>query len=186
MTTGSSSDRVDRDIGFVVVESQNLWANFVRAYLLSLVGGCRSRSTRVTLGNHVVTTPGALLLVAAQVAKGPYAAAPQSRRDEPAWHDKNVFLRTCQAIACSHIISVQAALSLQTRVFDDLPVFRNFYAHRNEESSDKAMRLASRQYLISRVHTPTQALTARAHRRPQPLLMDWMDDVVVVISLLCA
>lgn len=176
----------DKDFAYVVIEAQNLWANFLRSYLLScLFSPRRIRGDRVALGNAMIRLPGDLLHAAAKAQKGPTAAAPTARREEPAWHDVNVFLRTCQDIQCSHLIDVQTALSVSTRAFYDIPVFRNFYAHRNEESAQKALALARKQYLITTVRHPTDALATPALKRPQALILDWLDDLDVVMELLC-
>lgn len=123
--------------------------------------------------------------MAAKVARGPLAPAPTSRRDEPAWHDVTIFIKTCEAIRCSHLGEVQSAMSLHTRVFYDLPLFRNFYAHRNEESAIRALGLARRQYLITRARHPSEAILSPAPKRPQALLLDWLDEMEAVIDLLC-
>ncbi len=183
--TTSRSDR-DRGIGFAVLEAQNLWANFVRSYLLSLLSyPKRPDGSRVVLGNKAINTPADLLYAAAKVAKGPAAAAPTSRRDEPAWHDINILLRTCVEIQPSHEPDIRRALSTQARVFYDLPTFRNFYAHRNQESARKALDLARYQYLISGAKHPTDALCTPARKRPQALVLDWLDEIEVVVELLC-
>ena len=176
----------DRQLAFVVVETLNLWANFSRSYLLScLFRPKRIAKGRVTLGNAAVTTPGALFLLAAQIWRGPGAAAPATRRQEPAWHQRDLLIKTCLAMGCSHVADVQNALSGNTRVFDDLPAFRNFYAHRNDESAQKAIALAHTQYLITGVGHPTSALSTPAYKRTQPLILDWLDDMQAVMEFLC-
>lgn len=176
----------DKHLAYVVIEVQNLWANFIRSYLLScLFSPRRIHGRRVALGNGTIRLPGDLLHAAAKVQKGPNAAAPTARREEPPWHDVSLFLKTCQVIQCSHLTEVQAALSVPTRVFYDIPAFRNFYAHRNEESAQKALELARRQYLITTARHPTDALATPALRRPQALILDWLDDLGVVMELLC-
>lgn len=176
----------DRELAYVVLETQNLWSNFVRSYVIS----CLFRPRRcsggvVTIGNAAVRTPGDIIQAAARAVKGPTAPAPTNRREEPAWHDVAVLLKTCGYMQCSHQAHIESALSIPTRAFQDLPVFRNFYAHRNEETAAKAIDLAARQYLI-RGHThPTPALATPSYRRPQPLVLDWLDDIRAVIELLC-
>ena len=181
----SSSER-DRRLSYVVIESQNLWANFVRAYLLSCLTSPRWRNGGViTLGNAAVQLPGDVLHLGARAARGPHAAAPTSRREEPRWWETGVFLKTCQDMQCSHFPDVQAALSAQTRALYDMPTFRNFYAHRNDETAERAVRLARRQYLIAGVRHPTAALATPALNRPQALVLDWLDEIGVLMELLC-
>lgn len=181
-------ERAERDkhLAYVTIEAQNLWANFVRSYLLSCLHSPRRiRGARVALGNTMIRLPGDLLHAAAKAQKGPTAAAPTTRREEPPWHDVSLFLRTCQDIKCSHLADVQTALSVSTRAFYDIPVFRNFYAHRNEESAQKALELVRRYYLITTARHPTDALATPPLRRPQALILDWLDDLGVVMELLC-
>lgn len=176
----------DRDIAFVVIELQNLWGNFVRAYLLSLLRSPkRALNGRVSLGNAAITTPGDLLHLAARSTLGATARAPVGRRDEPAWHDVSVLVKTCNALKPSHEAHVYASMSLSGRAFYDLPAFRNFYAHRNDESAGKALGLARRQYLITGIKHPTEALCVPARRRPQALILDWTDEIDATIQLLC-
>src|SRR4051812_29979207 len=69
----SRNDR-DKRLGFVILETQNLWSNFVRSYLLSLLSSPRrANGKRVALGNLAVNTPGDLLHIAAKATKGPLA-----------------------------------------------------------------------------------------------------------------
>lgn len=86
---------------------------------------------------------------------------------------------------CSHLAEIRMAFSVSTRVFDDLPTFRNYYAHRNEESAKKAIYIARRYYVISGASSPTEALATPALKRTQPLILDWLDDMSVVMQMLC-
>ena len=172
--------------GHIVIELQNLWSNYVRSYLLSLLlSPLRKNGCRAVIQNLAVTSPGTLLHSAAIAARGAHAAAPVSRRDEPSWHDVQVFMRTCHRIDPSNREQIFSALAIETRVLQDLPVFRNFYAHRNEGSASRAVELAQKAYLIRGVRHPTLALIGHAPRRPQCVLLDWIDDVGVYMDLLC-
>jgi hypothetical protein len=183
---GLGNPPTDRVLSFVVIEAQNLWGNFVRSYLLSLLSRPRRQDgTRVVLGNTLIRTSSDLIFLATQVAKGPHATLPTTRREEPAWHDVNVLIKTCTALRPSHLNDIHAALSITAGVLSDLPTFRNFYAHRNEESAHKAIQLAQRQYLILGTNHPTEALSLPAHNRPQALVFDWLDELLVIVQLLC-
>ncbi len=177
---------VDLRVSVGVIEAQNVWANFLRSYLLSyLTAPRRRRGDRVRLGNLSAATPGDLLHIAAKACKGAAASAPLVRRDEPAWHDISNFLRACKALGPTNLKEVEEALSTQTRVFTDLPAFRNFYAHRNEESCARALGVAQRQYLIAGVKHPTEALLKTVKNRPQALILDWLDEMEIVMGFLC-
>jgi hypothetical protein len=176
----------DRHFAYVILETQNLWSNFVRSYLLSCLRTPRRiKNPAVTITNAAVTTPGDVILIATRVWKGPAASAPADRRDEPPWHEKRFLLKTVREMQCSHYLDVEAALGIATRVIDDLPTFRNFYAHRNKDSARKAVELARRYYLITGFRHPTHVLAQPGHHRPQPLILDWLDDLSVIFDFLC-
>lgn len=176
----------DRELAYVVLEAHNLWANFTRSYLLSCIfQPKRCTGGRVTHANAAIQTPGDVLLAANKAARGPFAPAPTTRREEPSWHDVALFHKTCQDLQCSHLAHVQAALSLQTRVFHDLPPFRNFYAHRNRDSAQRAIQLAKNTYLISGPTHPSDVLCEPAKNRTQALILDWLDDMRTIVELLC-
>ena len=184
---GSAPPQRDKGLSSVVIETLNLWSNFSRQYVLS----CLFRPTRalkmgrVQLSNAAIQTPGDLIHAAARIRFGPTAPAPATRRQEPKWHEKDLLFKTCQAIGCSHLADVQAALSLGTRVFDDMPACRNFYAHRNDETAATVIALGKKQYLITGAEHPTDVLAFPAYKRPQPLILDWLDDMRIVMELLC-
>jgi len=176
----------DRQLAYVAIEAQNLWGNFSRSYALScLFRPKRVANGKVTLTNASITTPAAVLFLAAQVRRGAAAVLPTTRRDEPAWHERALLIKLCLAMGCSHAADVQSALSLMTTVFEGLPTFRNFYAHRNDESAEKAIAFARRQYLITGIYHPSAALATPAYKRPQPLILDWLDEMQAVMELLC-
>lgn len=185
LSAHSESHR-DRQLGFVVIEAHNLWANFVRAYLLSLLAQPRRISGgRVQLANKSIVTPADLLLAAVRACKSPYSPSPTRRRDEPSWHDPATLLKTCGVIKPSNLAVVLGALSVPNSALRDLPTFRNFYAHRNEESARKALTLARTQHLIYGAAHPTDALSSSAKGRTQPLVLDWLSELEVLMELLC-
>jgi hypothetical protein len=185
---GQNADwqQLDRHVGRAIIEAHNTWNNFARSYLMSyLVNPRRTRGDRVSFNNLSATSPGNLLHIAAKACKGPAAAAPSDRRDEPKWYDTGSFLKACNALAPTNLADIQSALSMQTRVFSDMPAFRNFYAHRNEETAERAIGLAKRHYLIAGVRHPTEALMRPATKRTQPLLYDWLDEMRIVMDFMC-
>lgn len=176
----------DKTVAHAAIEVINVWANFTRAYLLSCPNRPALRTNGViTLSDASVTTPGDVIAVATRTMKGPLASIPVDRRDEPDWKDPALFIKTSQAIGVSNFDRVKAAFGLRVGVFQHLPTFRNFYAHRNEDTAARALGVARRHYLISGAKRPTEALLARAHGRSQALLLDWIDETRVVVELLC-
>lgn len=180
--SGAESERI---ISFVTIECLNLWANFSRAYFLSCtLLPIRESGLQVTLSNHYVRSFDDAIYAALSKFK-PYILrrGNWTRRDEPAWQDPNVLMGSCSEIGCSNLNNIQAAFSIQTKVFEHLPTFRNFYAHRNDYTAQKAKNIA-RYYTIIVHNHPSNILFSYAYGRPQILILDWIDDITTVVELL--
>lgn len=177
----------DRLISYVTIETVNLWAGFSRAYYLSCVLGARTTAgARITFSRAGVSTPHDALRLAVATFNPRFRGAPTTwrRRDEPAWHDIAVLLRLVTELACSSLPDVRVALGYTTTVFQHLPVFRNFFAHRNEDTARKTSNIA-RGYALSPRLRPAELLVSRRPGRPQSVICDWLDDMYNVITLVC-
>lgn len=169
------------------IQLLNLWANFVRAYYLSCMLGAKREGGGWVATAHPGLTVNQALGMAILLFKPraqPSATGGWDRRQEPTWHDPNNFLKIAAAVNCAHLADIQAAFSTGTRVFHDLPVFRNYFAHRNQQTSAAAVALAPL-YGIPSTRRPSQVLLSRPIRRPQPLLLEWMDEMQFTIEYLC-
>jgi hypothetical protein len=177
----------NRLMSHITVDAVNTWAQFTRYYVLSLaLRPVRAAGGRVRLGRPGIAGPHDVLSEAMRLLRPrtpPTAAGTWRRRDEPTWHETRALLTCAAALRVSNLQSIQAALSTGTRVFQDLPVFRNFFAHRNDSSYLTASRLASH-YGIPTGH-PSLILLARPLGRPWPLIIDWLDDLSLVTERLC-
>jgi hypothetical protein len=174
-------------LSFVVIETLNSWSNFSRSYYLSCILTPRTvTGKRITVPTPIPNFNSAIGLAVTHSRPNmtPPASGVWHRRDEPPWHDHNLLMRFCGNITCSNIIDIQAAFSFGSRVFIDLPVFRNFFAHRNGQTCKAAADLGP-QYGIPATLRPSQILLSRALGRPQPLILDQFDDLITTIELLC-
>src|SRR5690348_16140523 len=73
LAAGARGPSREQIAAFVVVEAQNLWANFSRSFLLSLLKQPRRRSGgRAFTGDAAIATPVQVIHAAAMVAKGPH------------------------------------------------------------------------------------------------------------------
>lgn len=171
----------------VTVEALNTWANFSRSYYLSSCLG----AFLAPLGSITTITPfssfndsigNAVLLYKAYAS--PRSTGIWHRRDEPTWHDPNVLLACCNNIGASNYTHMTNALSVGTRFFLDLPVFRNYCAHKNMQTEGAAQNIAPI-YGISALLQPLNILLSIPIRRYDPLLKIWLYDIESVVSLLC-
>jgi hypothetical protein len=177
-----------RCIAYVTIETLNTWTEFSRSYFLS----CTLRPRRVRGGRvEAKQFTGSTLNDAIGVAmtrhrihKGVPASGSWPRRDEPTWHDPHVLLTSCADIGCSNLGHIQAALSIPTRAFEDLPVFRNFFGHRNAATATPARNVAAH-YSIPGFRHPLDILRSAPSGRPTPLLVDWIDDIRNIVEFLC-
>lgn len=174
-------------IAYCTVELANRWSVFCRSYYLSAAFGCRTaRRSTVTCSVGRLSYNEA---VGQAVIKYRPRAVPKDdgswhRRDEPTWHDPTVFTTLMAHVGSKNSLDVQHAFSTGTRTFIDLPVFRNFFAHRNFQSM-RAAQSIGRQYGIPMTLPPSEILRRRPIGRPQALFLDWIDDVRFTMEYLC-
>jgi hypothetical protein len=178
---------IEMKMSFVAIQLQNLWANFVRGFYLSCMLGTRKEGGAVV----TVRTPGLPLNTALgravrtfRAGATPNAAGAWHRRDEPKWHETRVIDALSFNEGFSNRTDILAALSISSRVFLDLPVFRNFFAHKSEQTSHAARNL-SPLYGMAIPKKPSQVLLGRAMGRPQRLIEDWIDDLSLVMEYMC-
>lgn len=178
-----SGAELDRVTAFVTIEALSLWSSFARAYYLSCALNAKTvTGIRVTTSSGINTIPDAIKLSITHFR--PYRKPPWSRKDEPTWHDTNTILTLARLIGASNLAQVQAALSYPTLVFTQLPVARNFFAHRNDDTARKTSNLARDLGLGTKLR-PSVMLCQRALGRPQNVLADWLDDIRNVVELIC-
>lgn len=176
----------DRLVCHATIETFNIWVNFSRAYYLSLsLKPITETGTKVSLGNTGIKTFHDALDESMRVCKnGVWKKGGWTRRDEPPWQKPDTILKSAQAIKCSNYTNIITAYGVPTNVFNDLPKFRHFFAHRNDDTTLTAKNVA-RNYSISVALHPSKILTTPAYGRPQALLLDWIDDLRIVSELLC-
>jgi hypothetical protein len=181
----SISGHNDRDmvVAHVAIEALNAWALFSRSYYLSCTLGAVTERKR-----YVITTPmsdplGAAITCINRRAR-PNAHGRWHRRDEPAWHDPNVLMQVCLNVGCSIQAEIRRAFSLGQNVFSDLPVFRNFFAHRNGDTSQAARNIAAR-YVLPSYLSPTELLLSVSPGATETLIVVWLSELVITAEFLC-
>ncbi len=178
----------NREISFVTIELHTTIANFTRSYFLSCILNPKSKSgTRITCNPGIVSYTDAIDASMKACKNSVWRKSPGinwSRRDEPPWHQSNTLISSCHEISCSYQANILTAFAVPTTVFNGLTIFRNFYAHRNENTVNLVRNLAI-SYGISAAGHPTQILCSAAYGRPQSMILDWIDDTDIITDLLC-
>ena len=190
---GDFASGLDSGIAVAIIEMDNLWAGVARSLFLSTAFRGRDAEGRpVTLGiPRAQTTDEALGHAIKRCKKDVYDAkegvGPWGVGDEPAWGRTRNLLAALDAIGASNYERVSGALSLTPRVFAYVHVFRNFYAHRGKDGRMQVEGVV-RAHQLPTSYTPTRALVsavpAQGGVRPQPLVLDWLDQLRGTIELL--
>ncbi len=186
-STDESPQGTEAKVAFVTIECWNLWRLFVRSYYLSCgfsavtIAGTRvNTATQATSENQVI---GWAVNIWKKNAT-PRSDGSWNRRDEPTWQDPNFFIRACEGVGFSNIADIKAAFSTPERTFQDMPVFRNFFAHR-EGRTQKAAQLLASHYAIPSRKRPSAILLSRPPGRPQSLILEWLDHIAFTVEYLC-
>lgn len=179
-------------ITYVVVESLSLWQLFCRTYYLS----CILNNAHTANGRKVIhkcrnnLKENDAILEAVRIVKpaifdkldSSNLVAPQN---EPQWHNKGVLTKLASELSFSHIECIVDALSHPTRVMDDLPPIRNFYAHRSKKSATVVKSIAASIYGVHLLAHATDLVNKTLSGRQNPLLVDWLVDLRVIGCDLC-
>ena len=171
-------------VSYVAVEALNAWSLFSRSFYLSCAIGARTeRKKAISFAQATSDHLGAAITHYKRNAV-PNVAGAWHRRDEPTWHDPNVLMTVCKNLGCSIQPEIEIAFSLGQDVFNDLPVCRNFFAHRNEQTSHAARSLASK-YTLPTPATLTDFLVAVSPGNSAPVLLTWIGEINVTAEFIC-
>lgn len=187
VTRSLSLPEQDPIVAYVTIESLNAWATFSRSYYLSCVICAKTRRNiriRVTPANMAIDQALGIAVRRFKPHSTPKGDGSWHRRDEPAWHDPNVLMNVCRNVSCSQQEKIEAAFSLGQRVFLHLPIFRNFFAHRNQLSCRAAQHIAPR-YSLPTSLSPTQFLLRARPQAQVPVIVEWLDEMRVTADFMC-
>jgi hypothetical protein len=174
------SHETEPRLAFAAVELDNLVLSAIRQFVISCLTGARSAD-----GQRVAVTPrlrdegevaAYVLSVLAQKAYEDLGSPQRvARQHEFKIREPRFLERVMASCAASNLISVEAAFSLPTTLFSDLPTVRNFYAHRNDDTWRKVRNRAAGRGIFG-VRTTDEVLRATLPGRPVSLFEDWLDD----------
>ena len=180
-------------VAYCAIELYNCWYSISRSLYLSSAFRARGQSgTRISLANVATAASVDDALTHAIRRSKPWVVRrgrtpPWRWGDEPSWALASVLLDGLDEIGASNRPIVAAALSLPGATIANLTPFRHFFAHRSRDTA-QPLRLLLARYAISPALGATEALATRASgpsgQRPHPLLVDWIDDVINVTTLL--
>ncbi len=154
-----------------------MWANFARFYFLSCALGAKSPDGgRVQLGVPPFANEKAALAFAAKGEKN-------TSRGEPVWHDFAAFGRAMGKLNLADPTRLSTSLGYPSKVFDDLPPCRNFFAHRTQNTAKNVKNVARRNGIDPDLPA-SEVVCTPATGRSYPLMVDWLDDLTAIIEIL--
>ncbi len=178
----------DRIVSFAVIECLHLWASFSRSFYLScFLKARRTSGARVAISTSGIKSTSNAIDFSIRQLKPRLASkksAPWHPLDEPTWRKPGTLLELFNAGGASNLAQVQAAFGMPTTVFDDLPRARNFFAHRSEYTAKESRFVASNLGVNANLR-PSEVLCTFRAGRPQNVLCDWIDDLRIVVELIC-
>jgi hypothetical protein len=184
----ATDNSFEPEIEFVVIQLANLWSNFVRCYYLSSVFGARwgrRRHVHTSVSYRTINDAIGGAITTFRPRALPQASGQWRRRDEPAWHDNSTLLTLAQVGSWSTLPTIEAAFSIQgVRSILDLPVVRNFFAHRNFRSWVAARSLAI-QYGIPQPHRISALVISVPLTGNDLLINQWLEELQLIIRWLC-
>jgi hypothetical protein len=173
-----------------VINLLNSWSNFQRAYFICCLLGAKTSNQGLVTSSQtglVFTANDAIgkAVIHFKPTKTPLNNGLWDTRDEPTWHDSNVLLRLATAYSFSNDAHIQTAFTLGFTAHKNLVVFRNYYAHKNRGTQNKAQALAV-QYLLQQKQHPTAILLGAPSTSPSTNLISlWADELCQTIEWLC-
>jgi hypothetical protein len=105
------------------------------------------------------------------------------KRREPNWVEPNTLINLTKHFGFSNRGDIYAALSYQPAMLRSLPQLRNFFAHKNHDTFQVAMNMATK--LGVSVRNPYDIALVYPPKSSQALLQDWIDDMVFMVDYLC-
>ncbi|WP_210166256.1 hypothetical protein [Methylobacterium sp. Leaf102] len=177
-------------LSFCVVELDNIIINLHREFLVSALSTkcVTCGGAQVTHNQSLASSDEAMLYVMSvlepnRFKKNYKSTVVLSRRDETKIRDP-LKLQTL-SIDCrlSNYNSIVNALSLNSTVFAEIAVFRNFYAHRNSQTA-KAVFAFCRNLGIATVDDAWDAVTLQPPGRPLNIYQSWITDLSNFAELL--
>lgn len=176
----------------LVINTLNSWSLFIRTYFISCSLGARSNNgIHVTSSINIPKQTSIDNVIGLAVTLFKKNAQPSSSghwdtRDEPKWHDSNTIIKAASHYKFSNTNDINTAFSFGFTAHKNLVVFRNYYAHRNRGTKQKAQNIAA-QYGIRTNQHPTEILLDYPLTSPSVSLLEtWRGEFEQTISLLCS
>jgi hypothetical protein len=178
--------------GYVAIDALAAWSAFSREYVL----GCLwldAYSETVGVVSHSlkgqVGSERAAIIESVRAVKKPgwspaddYEITPF---DEPVWRKGQTLMRIAESFQFSNLDQIKIAFSYQGTALDELPVVRNFFAHKDKQTIDLVRQLGTNAYSVPPVPAATDLVTTILPGRTDTLLSEWLHNMWRTGNALC-
>ena len=172
----------ERGVALCLIDAQSTWSQFARFFFVSSVLGARRGG-----GAYTTVTVGGLHTAEDAITFAILTFSPKRKKrskfrplDEPPWHKGSILPRLAQAVGLSNQAQVNLAFSIQARALEDLPIARNFFAHRSRDTAALLEAIAPRYGLPD----STRAGALPGHldpRRPHSIAAGWVAELRAIV-----
>lgn len=178
--------------GYISIDALAAWSAFTREYVLSCLW-LNVQSNAFGPISHSLT--GAVpserqaIIEAVRVVKKPGWSPPAAYQitpfDEPAWRKGQTLLSIAQTLNFSNLGQINTAFSYQGQALDELPLVRNFFAHKDAQTIDLVRKLGKNTYNIPPVDTACDLVAKILPGRTDTLLSEWLHNMWRTGAALC-
>lgn len=179
--TGVSFRQLDVRVAYVIVELETAMAYATRsAYLAGTVGGRSAKGRR--LNGTGIDSVGALCAASKAVGK---RAKQIPGRDEPSWASADQVATVAQRENPDNATDIITAMGIFPDARKCVKAFRNFFAHRNEDTFADARNALGTQYGLAFRGHPTHALVHLSLGGGSSILETWIWNYKDIVDALC-
>jgi hypothetical protein len=106
-----------------------------------------------------------------------------TRQELPDFQNKGHLTKCLAYINASISPDVDAAVSFSSRVLNDLPTMRNFFAHKSRDAASSASALGRHYGIVGR-RSPDDLLVAVPPGAGDMLVREWLSDIAAILRLM--
>lgn len=167
----------DPHLTHLILELDNLYIESLRAFTLASMGGARCRSGQSTNPTTRFMDQGqaaAFILQTLNPTAFAKLGAPGTvnRKKEPSIRNLADVEKVLSRLGTTNVPSVRTAAAYPSTFVDLLPTFRNFFAHRNQDTTRKVKTKIRSLGVVASEH-PANLLFAMIPTRPVRVCEDW-------------
>lgn len=171
----------DPTLTHVIVEIDNIYIEGLRAVTMASMGDAKLRSggrSKPTQRFRTQGEAGAFLLATLNPRAYQNKGSPHSvdRRLEPTIRRPSDVVRVLSQLQTRNISSVRSAAAYPATFLDLLPTFRNFFAHRNQDTTMKVKNKIRNLGIPANDH-PAKLLFKPIPDRPVRVCEDWFNEL---------